>query len=309
MLQLVKNFLYGLVFGVSLIVPGVSGGTLAIILGFYNQLIEAVNHFTEEFFHYLKFLAPFGIGIAVGIVAFASLIQFLLVYYSFPAMMFFIGLIAGIIPSIYKQTRINASDRTSGRIGLKWHEVALVLIPIGLLVLTAHLNDGAVAHSPADVDLPFMLFIFAIGVVAAASLLIPGLSGSFVLLVAGIYPLATYAVSSIRLLPGDITNMELIMDITRILGPLGVGIIVGMLFMARIIERLLKRQTRSVFLVVLGLMIGSVYALLVDPLLMQSGINAPIVGAGLVSLVVGVFISYRMGKITIMDMFSYNNQR
>jgi len=293
MFQMIRNFINGLAFGVSLIIPGVSGGTLAIILGFYDQIIEVVNHFTKDVRRYIKFLLPFVMGIAVGIVAFASLIQFLLEYYSFPAMMFFIGLIAGIIPNMYRQAKKNTGGGSH-----KLIDLTLVVVPIGLLVLTAQLNDGMATINPAEavMDLSLMLFIFIIGVIAAASLLIPGLSGSFVLLIAGIYSLATYSVSSIRLLLTDITNMELILSIVSVLGPLGLGVIIGILLMARLIERLLKRRTRAVFFVITGLMIGSVYALAVDPILLQSGVSVPVAIAGLVSCVVGVVISYKMGK-------------
>jgi len=292
MLQILKNFLNGLVFGLSLIIPGLSGGTLAIILGFYDQLIEAVNHFTEDFKHYIKFLLPFGLGIAIGIIAFATFIQFMLTYHSFPAMMFFIGLIVGVIPSMYRQASgINAQNRAK--------DLALIVIPVLLLVLTAHFNDGVSAASPAEavLDTPFMLFIFVVGIIAAASLLIPGLSGSFVLLVAGIYPLATYAVSSMRRLLTDMGNTDLLLDIIRVLMPLGIGVVLGVLVTARLIERLMKRRARSVFLVVTGLMIGSVYALAIDPVLMQSGVSVPVVVVGVVSCVVGAVLSFRISRV------------
>ena len=281
MLLMIRNFINGLVFGAALIVPGVSGGTFAIILGFYEQLIEAVNHFTKDFRRYAKFLFPFGIGVVFGIVVFASIIQFLLSYHSFSAMMFFIGLIAGVIPSMYK--------RTGGKPTLI--ELPLIIIPIIILVLIAHLSGGISAPVYTEINAPFMIFIFVIGIIAAASLLIPGLSGSFVLLIAGIYPLATHAVSSLRLVLGG--NLDVLPNIIMILAPLGVGVIIGIFIMARLLEKLLKRYNRAVFLVVIGLMIGSIYALLVDPMLTQSGVNIPI---GLVACAVGVILSYKMGS-------------
>jgi len=291
---MIKNFFNGLVFGVSLIIPGVSGGTLAIVLGFYDQLIEAVNHFTEDFRRYIKFLLPFGLGIVIGIVAFASLIQFLLSHYSFPAMMFFIGLIAGIVPSMYRKAceGMGLGDKH------KFSDYLLVLTPIVLLIMMAHFSDSGAAVNPAEtvLDVPFMLFIFVVGIVAAASLLIPGLSGSFILLLAGVYHLATYAVSSMRLLLTDITNVDLILDITRVLGPLGIGVIIGIFATARLIEKLIAHRAKAVFLVVMGLMAGSVYVLLADPILFYSGVNTLIVLIGLFSCAMGAALSYALGK-------------
>ena len=293
-----KTFIYGTVFGLSLIVPGVSGGTIAIILGFYDQLIEAVNGLTKDFWRQLKFLVPFGAGILIGIVLFASVIQFLLNYYSFIAMMFFIGLIAGVIPNIYRQVRKYSEKNNTQK---RAKDLLLMIIPIALLVSITHLNTNTAALYPAEIDLSLMLFIFVIGIIAAASILIPGLSGSFILLLAGIYPLATHAVSSIRLLPGDITNLDLIFNIARVLGPLGLGVIIGILFTARLIKRLLKQRSKSVFLVILGLMTGSVYALLLDPILLYSGINVPVFIIGLASCGVAVILSYKIGRKGILQ--------
>ena len=274
----------------SLVIPGVSGGTLAIILGFYNQLIEAIGHFMTDFRRHVKFLLPFGFGIIIGLVAFASVIRFLLDDFAFPAMMFFIGLIAGVIPGMYKEAQKHINGRATKADWVK------VLIPFGLLVLLAHLNRGAAALDSADViTLSYMVFLFVIGIIAAASLLIPGLSGSFVLLVAGVYPLATYAVSSVRFLLMDITNIDLILDIAQVVGPLGIGVVIGILFMARILSRVIKRQSKAVYLVVLGLMLGSVYALLWDPVLFQSGFYLPFNVIGFVSCALGGLLSYKLG--------------
>lgn len=292
LIEILKNFGSGIVFGLSLVIPGVSGGTLAIILGFYDQLLEAVNHFLHNFNKYVKFLVPFGIGIAVGVVAFASVIQFLLTYHSFPAMMFFLGLIVGVIPGMFRRVRENTPQDCKFGAG----DALLIAVPFALLVMTAFLGGGDVSPTDVVVDLPFMLFIFVIGIVAAASLLIPGLSGSFVLLVAGIYPLATYAVSSIRLLLTDFGNVDLILDIMKVLAPLGAGVLIGIFLTARLIEGLLKKRARGVFLVVTGLMAGSVVALAADPILVQSGVSLPVIAFGAGSFIIGLIISIKMEK-------------
>ena len=280
MFKLLRNFINGLIFGTSLIIPGLSGGTLAIILGFYEQLLEAINNVTKDFRRYSSFIFPFGIGVVVGLVALASVIQFLLDVQFFLTMMFFIGLIIGIIPSIYK--------RAGGRPSLV--EWPLIIIPIIILIVIAHLGDSGNDATYTTMSVPFMIFLFIIGIVVAASLLLPGLSGSFVLLMAGVYPLATYAVSSLRLVLAG--NLDALMGIIMVLGPLGAGAIVGLFLMARLLERLFKNHGRAVFLVVVGLMIGSVYALLVAPQMWQANFNIPI---GIVICAVGVILSYKMG--------------
>ncbi|MCL2399603.1 MAG: DUF368 domain-containing protein [Defluviitaleaceae bacterium] len=296
MLQGVKNFFNGVFFGVGQVIPGVSAGTIAIILGFYDQLIETISHFTEDWRRHTKFIIPFLLGIAVGIVAFSSLIQYLLTYHPFATMLFFTGLIAGIIPSIYRHVKENSvlqTDQPAQSMQLK--DIALVLIPIILLVVVvAHLNTDTGDIALVDVDLPVMIFIFVIGIIAAASMLIPGLSGSFVLLVVGIYTLAIDAVSSIRFLLMDFTDFDLMWDIVRVLGPLGVGVVVGVIVMARLIEKLMEKYNREAFLVVLGLLIGSIYALLMEPSLLRNELTMLIIVMGIGSCILGAIISYQL---------------
>ena len=112
MLKAIRNFFNGLAFGITETIPGVSGGTIALILGFYFELIETINHFTENFKKRLQFLIPLIIGVVSGILLFSSLINFLLMYFSFPTMLFFIGLISGIIPHIYARARVKNNDET-----------------------------------------------------------------------------------------------------------------------------------------------------------------------------------------------------
>ncbi|MCL2763362.1 MAG: DUF368 domain-containing protein, partial [Treponema sp.] len=105
MLKLVRNFFNGMAFGITETIPGVSAGTIAIILGFYFELIETINHFTENLKKSLALLMPLILGVITGLVLFSSLIHFLLTHYSFPVMLFFIGLIVGIIPHIFVKVK------------------------------------------------------------------------------------------------------------------------------------------------------------------------------------------------------------
>ena len=292
MIKELRNFLYGMAFGITETIPGVSAGTIAIILGFYSELIEAVNHFAEAPRKYLRFLLPLVLGIAAGLILFGSIIKYLLTNFSFPTMSFFIGLIAGIIPPIYSKVK------EPGR-GFKPKEIALIGFPALVLVIISNLKAVTV-EAPADIiaaiDIPFMFFIFLAGMIAAAALVIPGISGSFVLLLIGIYPLVIHSLASIGHLFADITNIPLMLDICKVLGPLGVGIIIGGLSMARLIEKLLNNYYKTVYSIILGLLLGSVYALFKEPIVFQSGMSAMIIASGAVTLSLGCAISFNLGK-------------
>ena len=294
MLKYIKNFLNGVAFGIVETVPGVSGGTIAIILGFYGELIESINHFTHDIKKYLRFLVPLLLGMVAGLVGFSRLVKYLLDYHSFPTMSFFIGLIVGIIPLIFVRAR-EPGKPFKPSIG----QIFLIIVPLALLVTISHLREPAdtnTAEIIKNIDLPFMLFILLGGIVAAAALIIPGISGSFVLLLLGIYPIVNSALSSITSLITDISNTSIWMDIAKVLLPLGIGIVIGGLTMARIIQRLLKDHTVVVYSIILGLLTGSVYALFRNPMVMKSGVSTWIIITGILTFCLGSVISYSIGK-------------
>ena len=292
MVKGIKNFLNGLAFGITETIPGVSGGTIAIILGFYDELIKTVNHFTKDIKKSIRFLAPLLLGMATGLFLFSSIITFLLANYSFPTMTFFIGLIVGIIPVIYSKVK------EPGRaFGIK--KILLIVIPIILLIVISKLGGTPIAdhaETVANIDIPFMAFIFFSGIIAAAALVIPGVSGSFVLLLFGVYPLITYSVSSIRFWLADIANIALMISFCKVLVPLGVGVVIGGLSTARLVEKLLNSYYITVYSVILGLLTGSVYVLFTEPIVYQSGISAPIIALGMLTLTGGFALSFNLGK-------------
>lgn len=286
-IKILRIFTNGAAFGITMIFPGLSGGTLAIILGFYEELIESVNGFTKNFRKYIKFLLTFGFGAVVGLILFASVIQIMLERFSLPMMLFFIGLIIGVIPGIYRQAP------PTGRF-YHGRDLVIITIPIAALTALAHLNVSIGENDIAtQISFYYMLYIGIIGIIAAAALLIPGLSGSFVLLLAGIYPLATAALSSLRELATNPTT-ELFVAILRILAPLAIGVILGIIFAARLIARLLAKNPRMVLLVVLGLMIGSIYPLFANPITLQSGTSLPEVFIGIIACAAGIWLSYKL---------------
>ncbi len=286
--KVIRDFLNGLSFGIIETVPGVSGGTIAIILGFYSELIESLNHFTENAKKHTKFLIPISLGIATGLVIFSSIMSYLLKYVSFPTMTFFIGLTVGIIPLIYVKVK-------EPKQWFKSKVLVLILIAFFTVLVVSNLKPLPV-EVINHIDAPFMLFIFLAGVIAAIALVIPGLSGSFILLLLGIYPLVTYSVSSIGVLLTDITNTALMLDIAKVLVPLALGVIVGGLSMARLIEKLLKNHYKTLYSIILGFLLGSVCVLFRESLSFQSGSSALIIIAGVTTFLLGGIISFSLGK-------------
>ena len=292
MIKIIRNFFNGLAFGVIQTVPSISGGTIAIILGFYFDLIRAINHFREDSKKHLHFLIPLFLGTAIGIVLFSSLVNFFLENHSFPTMLFFMGLIAGIVPHIFSKIREDGQ-----KLGIR--EILLIILPLPILLLMASFRGESITD-PAEVvstiTIPFMLFIFFAGILAAAALVVPGISGSFLLLLLGIYHVVIYSVQSIRVFLGDITNTELMLDIFRVLGPLALGIIVGGLSMIRLIEKLLEKHQKPVYSVILGLMVASFVVLIMEPMVYRIGVSVLIVVIGIAIFSLGCVASFNLGK-------------
>ena len=298
MLSSIRNFINGLAFGITQIIPGLSGATIAIMLGFYFELLEAINCFFKDIRKNLKFLTPIFIGMIAGIIIFSSIVNFLLTNYSFPTMLFFIGLIAGILPHIYARVR---EDGTSGRRyeKLKIKNIVFIAIPFIILVIASFLQEASVT-SPAElvdnIGIPFIIFLFVTGVLAAAALILPGFSGSFVLLLLGVYHLAIYSISSIRHLLLDFSNITLMLNIIKVLLPMGLGVIVGILSMAKLIDKLIKNYNKLLYTIIFGLLLGSIFALFREPIVYQSGVSALAIVIGVVTFVSGAVLAYVLGK-------------
>jgi len=292
MLKHIRNFLNGLVYGTTLIIPGVSATIFAIILGFYDELIYAMNHFREDYRKNTRYFLIFLFGVATGTVAFSSVVLYLLTNFPFPTMMLFMGLLLGIVPFIYTKSKGDA-PRIAPR--------EIVLAIVGFIVLAAisfGLDTPVVdpAEAVAAMNLYQVIFIFLAGIINGATLVIPGLSGAFILLIMGLYPLVIFSVSSIATFLGDMGNLSLLRDIFIILAPFGLGAVIGLLGMARLIEMLMRKYTRSVYAVILGLLLGSVIALVQNPMVYEGLTSAVAVVIGVVTLCAGAVAAYFLGK-------------
>lgn len=289
----IKNFFNGMAFGIVETVPGVSGGTIAIILGFYDKLIKSINDFKKDTKNSIKFLAPLAVGMIFGVLLFGKLIHRALKYFSLPTMLFFIGLIVGIIPLIYYKV-VNADHHK-----IKLKEALLIIIPMLFLIGISHvkgLQIGAPEEFISNINFWTMLFLVLAGMVAAAALVIPGISGSFVLLLIGVYPVAIATIDSISVYLNNMANTALLLDICKVAGPLGLGIIIGGLLMVRLIENLLENHHKTIYSIILGLLIGSIYALFRNDIVYQSGVNTMLICISVVTFAVGCITSYMFGR-------------
>ena len=269
--------LKGFLLGIANIIPGVSGGTLAITLGIYNDLIAAISHFFKNLKKNLSLLIPLGIGMVLAILLGSKVISLCLDKFPFPTTLFFIGLIVGGIPLLTKKIKGNK---------LKPINIAAFLLPFSVVMLMTFLNEGNNVVNLTNVNFIQMLLLFLVGMVAAATMVIPGVSGSFVLMLLGYYkPI----VSTI----GNLTDFSLFWHNVLVLAPFGLGILIGIVLIAKLIEYLLKKHETATYYAIIGFVTSSVIGLVV-PLI--GGKTSTIeVLAGIVLFIMSFIIGYKLG--------------
>ncbi|PTI67194.1 DUF368 domain-containing protein [Staphylococcus succinus] len=273
-----SNLWRGFAMGTSDLVPGVSGGTIALLLGIYNDFIRSISGiFSKRFWESLKFLIPIVLGMLIAIGSLSKLINFLLNTHPIPTLFFFVGLILGIIPYLLKTSRFKQTFTAK--------HYMLVVLGIVVIVVITLLNNGN-KHAGETLTFSTSLFIkyFIAGVCASSAMLLPGISGSFMLLVFGAYGTIMYAISEF---------LSFNFNAVPILLTVGLGIIAGFLLSSKAIQYFLNYHTSLTYALIIGFVVGSLYA--VFPGLPTSIFMWLI---SVLTLIIGFFISYKLGHIS-----------
>lgn len=281
---MVKNILKGIVIGLANVIPGVSGGTMMVSMGIYDKLIHCITHLFSEFKKSLQFLIPIFIGIGIAVVVVPFGIEFLFANYPFQTNLLFIGLIIGGLPAVWKKVKGN-----SVRVG---HIIACVMF----FVLVAGLAlVGETEGTAADLSFSLMSVIklFGVGIVASATMVIPGVSGSMMLLLLGYYhPILETITNFIKAaLAFDING---IFAGVGVLMPFGIGVVVGIFAIAKLIEIIFVKFPLYAYWAIIGLIVSSPVAILVI-----GGIGTVTVVSiitGIVALGVGFIIALKLGE-------------
>ena len=232
-----KNIYRGILMGISDLIPGVSGGTIAFILGIYDRLLEAISgFFSREWKKHLGFLVPLAMGIGITLLLFSRVIEFLLSNHYEATQFFFMGLILGVIPYIMKQAEVKQNFT-------KRHFAILILIGIAL-ASTAFIGKNESLAPIEELSVPIFFVLFFSGWLASMAMLLPGISGSFILLLLGVYYTAIDALSTL--------NIPVILAI-------GAGVMVGFIISSKAIRYLLENFTYVTYAAIIGLILGSIF--------------------------------------------------
>lgn len=360
--------LYGLVFGIANIIPGVSGGTMLVTFGCYDKVCGALSLNFKEIKKNIVFLIFFGIGAVLGIVGFSFVITYLFSNFPTPTYLFFMGLILGSVPLIWRNATVrekfkpiclipfiialavvvgltvlennnpeqapveingnsvtftnnSAQDMKSWSLEAESGEILSVSDNVKLEFVSGKtemikgifgieydktprtvmpLEDNAEIKAGESVNFTYegqdvsfkatyaysMTVIFFITLliasfIAAVAMIIPGVSGSFMMVLMGTYATVISAIKDFNFV---------------FLLPVAIGVIIGLVFGARLITWLMKKFRLIVFSAILGLVVGSIYAILPS----EFGFNMQTL-IGVFTFLIGGFISFIVGKNTKVE--------
>lgn len=267
----------GFLIGVANIIPGVSGGTLAITLGIYEKLIGAISHFFKNLKENIKFIIPIGIGAVLSILLLSRVISFCLDKYTLATILFFIGLILGGIPLLNKKIKGHYKNVSN---------IIIFLLSFGFVVALSILKGENVV-SFENMNIINYIMLFLVGVVAAATMIIPGVSGSFVLMLLGYYKPIVDTI-------GDLTKFNNIWQDIIILVPFGIGVLVGIVAISKLLEFLFKKYEVKTYFGVMGFIMASIITIFTG----AEGLvfSVPQLLIGLMLLGIGFVAAYKLGE-------------
>lgn len=230
-LSFISTITKGLVVGSSMLVPGVSGGTTAIILGIYDKLIHAVSGFFKNIKANLLFLALFCIGAGIGMLLFAKAILFAVETWRLPMMFFFIGAIFGGIPMLYRQAKVTKFS--------PWY-ILYAVLGIAIVISLGYLPKPQAGFSGTGIAHVSMMLVS--GIIIAIALVLPGISTSHMLLVLGMYNATLTAIETVNI---------------SYLLPIVIGVGIGIILTTSLLEKAISRFPQITYFVIIGFVLGS----------------------------------------------------
>lgn len=281
-MKFVLEMLRGMVIGLANIIPGVSGGTMMVSMGIYDTLIHCITHLFKEFKKSILTLLPYAVGMVLAIGGLSFALKWAFAVYPLPTNTLFIGLILGGLPAILRQVK----GKKKGAVGAVLFVVFFALIIVMQIFQSEHV---------ATITLSFgeVIKLFMLGAVASATMVIPGVSGSMILKLLGYYePVVTVAI------PGLISGLAhgewaAVGANVGILLPFGLGIVVGIFAIAKLIEMLLARWEGQTYCAILGLVTASPVAILMATEMVNLSWTTLIIS--LLTFAIGFYVAWRLG--------------
>ena len=253
-------------------------------MGIYDKLIHCVNHFFKELKQNVLFLFPIAIGVVIALIASVFGMDYLFETFPLQANLLFIGLILGGLPDIYEKVK---------GVTVRFSYVFCFVLLFGFVIAMAFFNDAQGGEVVIGAGAWDLIKLFLIGVVAAATMVIPGVSGSMILLLLGYYNPLLDAIKSFMeaILKW---NMEAMLKGMILLAPFGIGVIVGIVLISRLMEFVFETYPLYAYWSIIGLLLASPIAILMVGTFQNITILSVVVGIFLFGI--GFFIARKLNK-------------
>ena len=285
----------GIFIGIANVIPGVSGGTMAVSLGLYDKMIGAISSLLKDWKKSLKVLLPIILGCAVGIVGFTYAIEYLLSNHTFVTCMAFVGLILGGIPLLIHALRKEIQQSSQKRIGISGILAFVILFCVAAFLPMLN-SDTEVLRTFTSTP-GTLISLFLVGVIASATMVIPGVSGSLVMMILGYY----YGIiDTIKLFLDSLKALDLtgMWNGAILLFPFGIGVLLGIFLISKLITFLFERYGLQTYCAILGLIAASPFAIFYNTGLFGqlSSLTPVTVILGILLAVVCAVITHKMGE-------------
>ncbi len=288
---MIKSILKGIVIGIANIVPGVSGGTMMVAMGIYDKLIHCITHLFSEFKKSVMFVLPIAIGMVVAIAASSFVLSEMFEKIPIQTNLLFVGLILGGLPAILKKVKGSGKKGKDSRPKVG-HIITLVLF-FALVVGLAAMGESEGAAADLSFGFVNVLKLLGVGVIASATMVIPGVSGSMILMLMGFYQPVLDAIKNFFTALAAL-DMDGILAGMGILVPFGIGIVIGIFAIAKLVEIIFEKFPMYAYYAIIGLIVASPFAIY----LMGSFPGLTVVSAitGILAFVAGFFVAYKLGE-------------
>lgn len=275
----------GFFMGIANVIPGVSGGTIAIILGIYEEFIGAISNLFKDLKENLKFLIPIVIGMGLAIVTTSKVVSYSYDKFPLPTLMFFVGLVFGGIPMLLKNVKGKKESKE-----LSSYIIAIITFLLVIFMASYKFIFSINSEvSFVSMNMGSYLLLFIVGIIAAATMVIPGISGSLVLMILGYYYPVIKTINS--LFKENFLNNAVILSV------FGIGIVFGILLISKLLEMLFRNYSTKTYFGVLGFVFASIIAIPLSACIELGTIPIDFshIIVSLILLMSGTLISYKLG--------------
>lgn len=272
-MESLKLLCKGFIVGLGKIIPGVSGGMLAITLNVYEPGIKAISHFFSNWKKNLFFLGLLGIGAIAAIVSASGIIERALTYYYLPTMLLFIGLMLGGFSSLKKEV-----ENTNWK-----NYFVYLLLPFVIMIVLETTNGNSNFIFDGSIKSYFWIFLF--GMIDAVTMIVPGVSGTAILMLLGCYSMLLDTFN-------HLFDFSMLATTCKIMIPFSLGILVGAMITIKIVSYLLEKHAIVFHYIIISFFLSSILLLLLQTLKQNYSILNIILG--ICCFVIGYFLSRKL---------------